>query len=141
MSDDSKKNTLKKASLVVATRLENHLKDNPDALNKIQEAWREHNQMSFQLKALEKQNDKEIRLMTMKYEQTREILQMVFGERQTALNAHYAALDDALKSDDREIILASLRGISSIVSQNPLESFSEFCKVWDNKDETLYLDF
>ena len=97
--------------------------------------------MSFQLKALEKQNDKEIRLMTMKYEQTREILQMVFGERQTALNAHYAALDDALKSDDREIILASLRGISSIVSQNPLESFSEFCKVWDNKDETLYLDF
>lgn len=141
MSDNTKKNTLKKVYNVVSTKLDVILQENPDILNKIQETWTEHKRMSCHLKALEKQNDKEIRLMTMKYEQTREILQLVFGERQTALNAHYAALDDALKSDDREIILASLRGISSIVSQNPLESFSEFCKIWDNKDETLYLDF
>ena len=43
--------------------------------------------------------------------------------------------------DDRELIIVSLKGISSIVSQNPLESFAEFTKALDNEDEVLNLDF
>jgi len=46
-----------------------------------------------------------------------------------------------LQTNDRELIIASLRGISSIIEKNPLESFHEFVKVLDNKDETLLLDF
>jgi hypothetical protein len=79
--------------------------------------------------------------MTMRYQLCRDVLSRVFSERQTALNAHYATLDKALGTNDRELIIASLKGISSIVETNPLESFKDFTKVLDNKDETLYLDF
>ena len=79
--------------------------------------------------------------MTMRYQLCRDVLSQVFSERQTALNAHYATLDKALGANDRELIIASLKGISSIVETNPLESFKEFTKVLDNKEETLYLDF
>ena len=71
----------------------------------------------------------------------RDVLTQIFAERSTALMAHYKTLDQALVSDDRELIIASLKGISSIVSQNPLESFAEFTKALDNDDEVLNLDF
>lgn len=141
MDNNAKRNGVQVAGIKAISSLKEWIDKNPDALTNLKELWTENKKMDYQLNALKIQNEKEIQLITKKYEQTREVLQMIFGERQTALNAHYATLDNALKNDDKETILASLRGISSIVSQNPLESFSEFCKVWDNKDETLYLDF
>lgn len=136
------KNNIKLKSVVNAfENLTDFVKNNPDLSSKIQDTWLENKRLSVQIKELEFQNNRTLSEITKKYELMKDILILVFGERQKALNSHYVILEKALSSDDRELVIASLKGISSIVTQNPLESFSEFSEIWDNKDETLYLDF
>lgn len=66
-------------------------------------------------------------------------LEHIFGQRQQGLNAHFETLNRALNSDDREEILASLRGISSIVTSSPLQDFEKFSEAWESNN--LVLDF
>lgn len=117
------------------------LSEHKDLANKYVDILKMNSQCSNEIKKLEIQSKERIAEMTMRYQLCRDVLSRVFSERQTALNAHYATLDKALGTNDRELIIASLKGISSIVETNPLESFKDFTKVLDNKDETLYLDF
>ena len=138
MSND---NQMKKALIKVATNLNDFIKENPNFINDTKSFWIENKRLNNQLKLIESHNNREIYRISEKYETVKQTLQFIFGERQTALNAHYAVLDKAIKSDDRELIIKSLQGASSIVSQHPLENFSEFRQIWDNTDETLYLDF
>ena len=77
----------------------------------------------------------------MSIKECKEVIQGTFGQREKGLQAHYQVLERALESNDREMIVASLKGISSIVVTNPLESFSNFIEAWNNKDKPLELDF
>lgn len=67
----------------------------------------------------------------------------IFGERNNALQKHYQVLDNAIQNDDRELIIQSLRSISSIVVTNPLDEFTSFMDSWNtaNKKAPLELDF
>ena len=127
--------------LMTINQLSSTLSEHKALADKAFEVWQMNSQCRNQIKLLELQSKERIAEMTQRYQLCRDVLSAVFSERQTALNAHYATLDKALQSDDKELIIASLEGISSIVEKNPLESFKEFTKVLDNKDETLYLDF
>ncbi len=127
--------------LMTINQLSSALSEHKALADKAFEVWQMNSQCRNQIKLLELQSKERIAEMTQRYQLCRDVLSAVFSERQTALNAHYATLDKALQSDDKELIIASLEGISSIVEKNPLESFKEFSKVLDNKDETLYLDF
>lgn len=125
----------------IILRTERFLQNNPDIINKATSFWKENRQLSQEIKKLELTSNLQIQKITQRYELCRDTLNVVFAERGTALMAHYKTLDKALESDDRELIIASLNGISNIVAQNPLESFFEFTKVLDNVDEVLTLDF
>ena len=127
--------------LMTINQLSSTLSEHKELADKAFDVWKMNSQCRNQIKLLELQSKERIAEMTQRYQLCRDVLSAVFSERQTALNAHYATLDKALQSDDKELIIASLEGISSIVEKNPLESFKEFTKVLDNKDETLYLDF
>lgn len=135
-----KKKEVKKNALTVQ-QFSKALSEHKDLADKCVDIWEMNSQCLNEIKKLEIQSKERIAEMTMRYQLCRDVLSQVFSERQTALNAHYATLDKALGANDRELIIASLKGISSIVETNPLESFKEFTKVLDNKDETLYLDF
>lgn len=137
----SKDDQIKKALIKGANTFNDFIKENPNFINEAKSFWIENKRLNNQLKLIESHNNREIYRISKKYKTVKHTLQFIFGERQTALNAHYAVLDKAIKSDDRELIIKSLQGISSIVSQHPLENFSEFRQIWDNTDETLYLDF
>lgn len=78
-----------------------------------------------------------------KFEFCKSALEHVFQDRHSALAAHYCALDNAMKSNDREMILCALRGISSIVVTSPLSDFKEIINNWDDfsKKKPLELDF
>lgn len=127
--------------LMTINQLSTTLSGHKDFVDKAMDVWRMNSQCRNQIKLLELQSRERIAEMTQRYQLCRDVLSAIFSERQTALNAHYATLDKALQSDDKDLIIASLEGISSIVEKNPLESFKEFTQVLDNKDETLYLDF
>lgn len=117
------------------------LNDNPNIINKLTDTWAENRKLSKQIGLLKDNNKKQIHQITEKYQLCRDLLTSVFAERTLALKAHYNTLDKALASDDRELIIASLKGISTMISTNPLESFSIFSKTLDNHDEVLELDF
>ncbi len=78
-----------------------------------------------------------------KYEFCRSTLEHVFKDRHSGLAAHYCVLDNAMKSNDREMVLAALRGISSIVVSSPLSDFKDVVNNWDSysKEKPLELDF
>ena len=114
---------------------------NPEYLNKLTDIWAENQRLDKQIQFLEMQNEKQILVITKRYEMFRDILTEVFSERQVALSAHYKTLDNALASNDKELIIASLKGISSIVEQNPLSSLAEFTKILDNENDVLELNF
>ena len=114
---------------------------NPEYLNKLTDIWAENRRLDKQMQFLEMQNEKQILVLTKRYEMFRDILTAVFSERQVALSAHYKTLDNALASNDKELIIASLKGISSIVEQNPLSSLAEFTKILDNENDVLELNF
>lgn len=135
------KKELAAKGMLTLNQLSSQLSQHKELASKYMDIWQMNSQCKAEIMKLELQNSLMVKEMTQRYQLCRDVLSNVFAERQTALNAHYATLDKALKSDDKELIIASLRGISSIVEKNPLESFKEFTKVLDNKDETLYLDF
>lgn len=75
-----------------------------------------------------------------KYKVCQQFLESTFGERNGALQKHYELMDKAIESGDRELILASLQGISNIVTKSPLDDLEQFFEVYNNPDLPL-LDF
>lgn len=127
--------------MISLNELSSQLSQNKDLAMQYLDIYRMNAQCKAEIRKLELQNDFMIKQMTQRYQMCRFALSKIFDERDKALNVHYETLEKALQTDDRELIITSLRGISSIVEKNPLESFKEFTKALDNKDETLYLDF
>ena len=68
------------------------------------------------------------------------LLEKTFGERDKALSKHYDLLDNAINSNDREMILVALHGISSIVTKSPLDDFEKFVELYNDTSQPL-LDF
>lgn len=75
-----------------------------------------------------------------RYKACHEFLSHTFEERGGALQKHYDVLDRAIESGDKELIIAAMQGISSIVTTSPLQDLEEFAKVFNDPDAPL-LDF
>lgn len=82
----------------------------------------------------------EIAKTVAKFKTAQDFMEKTFGERDKALAKHYDLLDDAVKSNDREMILAALHGISSIVTKSPLDDFDKFVELYNDTSQPL-LDF
>lgn len=132
---------IKEDVMKIAKEVSSCIQTNPDLLKRSYEIWAENKRLDKEIEMVRIQNETEIIKITQRYELFRDVLISVFGERQTALHAHYKTLDKALENNDRELVIAALKGISSIVVQNPLESFAEFSKVLNDDNLNLNLDF
>ena len=75
-----------------------------------------------------------------KYKSCQEFMYHTFGERDKALTKHYDLLDKAIAGNDKELIIAALRGIGGIVTKSPLEDLEQFAKLYEDTSQTL-LDF
>lgn len=75
-----------------------------------------------------------------KFKTAQAFMEGTFGERDKALVKHYELLDKAVASNDRDMILASLHGISSIVTKSPFEDFQKFVDLYNDTSQQL-LDF
>ena len=106
-----------------------------------QSAWAENARMTKELEKIKEINNYRIIEMTERYALMRDTLSAIFGERFQALSAHYKVLEKGLESDNMELILGAIRGISCIVSTNPLENFQSFREALSNPNKPLELDF
>lgn len=73
-----------------------------------------------------------------KFKSTQDFLQKNFGQRDRALNKIYGQLDRAVESNDREMIIEALHGISSIVTKSPLEDFDKFVAMYNDTSKPIF---
>ena len=112
-----------------------------DMINNVTNVYQRSKEIERDICLIQSAKEVELRRIAAQYELCREVLQGTFGQRQQGLASHYQILDKALESDDREMIVAALQGISKIVVSNPLESYSKFLEAWNDKSKPLELDF
>lgn len=110
-------------------------------LSRIADLYEINKRNEAEIKKLETLSNLEIERMKTKYTFYQNALEMVMGQRDTALSAHYRVLNNAITDNNREEIIEALRGISNIVTNNPLESLANFARTIENPNATLELDF
>lgn len=91
-----------------------------------------------QTKKVKTWGDVEITKTIAKFKSTQDFLQKSFGERDKALTKHYDLLDKAVATNDRDLILAALKGISSIVTKSPLDDFDKFVAMYNDTTQPLF---
>lgn len=101
-------------------------------------------QQSMQLKrdvaAINAWTDVELAKIAAKYKSCETFLNKTFGEREKTLNKLYDQLDKAIESNDRELIIMAMKGMSDIVTSSPLSDFEKFVDLYNNASKPL-LDF
>lgn len=102
--------------------------------------YRECVRFSGQTKAIEAMSKVKLEEMAYKFEICQKFITSSFNERNGALQKDYKVLDDAVKRGDRELIIAAMGNISSIVTTSPLSDLQELCKRFDDPTSAL-LDF
>lgn len=78
--------------------------------------------------------------ITAKYKVTQDYMEKAFGERGKALDKYYATLDKAIECNDREMIIAAMQSISTVVAQSPLQDIEKFTALFNDTSKPL-LDF
>ncbi len=132
---------LKKVGYTFKTYLIEHPAEALQLAKQAGEVWAMNKQYAKEINSLKESNRFELEKISKKYELARTTLELIFSERTNALSECYNTLEQALKNNDREIIIETLRSISKIVSANPLESFELLTKALDDPNKTLMLDF
>lgn len=107
------------------------------------DVYRTSLQVEQNITAIRAASEVQLANITQKFEFCKSALEHVFQDRHSALAAHYCVLGDAMKSNDREMIITALKGISSIVVSSPLADFKEIINSWDGytAKKPLELDF
>lgn len=132
---------LKKAGYTLKTYFLEHPAERVQFVKQASEIWAMNKQYAKEISMLKESNKFELEKISKKYELARTYLERIFSERSKSLSECYYTLEQALKNNEREIIIEALRSISKIVSDNPLESFDLLTKTLDDPNKTLMLDF
>lgn len=79
-----------------------------------------------------------------KFQTDQSLINRTFDERKSVLDDNRTILQNAIKSGDREMILAAMRSSADIVTNSPLENIAKASKIMKEKEEEaqdLLLDF
>ena len=107
-----------------------------DTINNVADVWRTSMIIERDIATINSKTTIELAKIASDYNKFQTALGHIFGERCTALQATYTALDKALKENDRELIIHSLKSVSDIVTSRPLEDFDKFMEDWDDEKNT-----
>ncbi len=111
-----------------------------DLASQVTDVYAESQRLNAQVKMTEQWSQVEMAKTAAKFYATKELIERTFGERHEALSAHYRALDHALACGDRDLIVAAMHQISTIVTSSPLADFQTFVARFSDKSQPL-LDF
>jgi hypothetical protein len=112
-----------------------------EVLNTVANGYLECKRINANIEALRTATSADLQKHIATLQYCERAMMSAFAERGTALKQNYRVLDKALESNDRQLILAALQGISSIVTKDPLESIEAFSKRLLDKSKPLELDF
>lgn len=82
----------------------------------------------------------ELNKIAAKYKSCEDFMNRVFGERKSTLDKLYGVLDRAIENNDRESLIAAMKGMSDIVTSSPLQDLEKFAELYNDTSKPL-LDF
>ena len=100
---------LKKAGYTLKTYLIEHPAEGLQLAKQAGEIWAMNKQYAKEISMLKESNKFELEKISKKYELARTTLELIFSERSKALSGCYYTLEQALKNNDREIIIETLK--------------------------------
>lgn len=111
-----------------------------DLASQITDVYAESQRLNAKVEMVKEWSKVEIAKTAAKYLTTKDIIEKTFSERSQVLGKHYRVLEEGLQSGDKDLILAAMHEISSIVTTSPLADIQNFIKRFEDKSVTL-LDF
>lgn len=111
-----------------------------DLASQMTEVYAESQRLNTAVDLARIKSQEELAKMASKFQVTKLTIEKIFGERQSALSQHYKTLDYGIHNGDREIIIAAMQQISSIVVSSPLADIQNFIEAFDTEGAPL-LDF
>lgn len=109
--------------------------------DKALDVWRYSKMVEQNIAQIQGATAIELAKISAKFQNQQTALMGIFGQRQQGLSGQFEVLEKAMKENDRELIIESLRGISTIVTSSPLEDFEKLAQAWEDKSKPLELDF
>lgn len=116
------------------------IQDNLPVFERILDMRRECELARLHTECVKFENQAQISRIITKFQQNKDVLNKVFGERERSLGKIYEVMDKALESGDRELLLQAMQQISKIVTSSPLEAIERMSRNYDDDSKTL-LDF
>lgn len=104
------------------------------------EVYKHSLQVKQNIAAINAATTVELNKIAAKYKSCELFLNKTFSERGQALEAFYKILDNAIENNDRESLIAAMRGMSDIVTSSPLQDFEKFAELYNDTSKPL-LDF
>ena len=86
------------------------------------------------------ENQTQINRIYAKFQNNKDVLERVFGEKEKALGKLFEVMDKAFDSDNHELLLKSMQQIGIIVTSTPLAEIERLSRLYDDDSQTL-LDF
>lgn len=109
-------------------------------INNVADVWKTSKIIEQNIAEINSKTTVELARIAADYNKFQASLNHIFSDRHMALNKTYSLLDQALASNDRELIIHSLRAMSDIVTSRPFEDFDKFMDNWDDEDNTDTLE-
>jgi hypothetical protein len=70
--------------------------------------------------------------VTRRYELYEAVFDKIFAERKGAVDRYFALVDRGIKTDNKELILSGLQGVSAIVCSSPFTNIQELAKLMES---------
>ena len=110
-------------------------------VDRVVDVWKYSKMVEQNIAQIQGATTIELAKISAKFQTQQTALMGIFGHRQQGLSRQFDVLEKAMQENDRDLIIESLRGISTIVTSSPLEDFEKLSKAWDDKSKPLELDF
>ena len=110
-------------------------------VDKIADVWKYSKVVEQNIAQIQGATTIELAKISAKFQNQQTALMGIFGQRQQGLSSQFDVLEKAMRENDRELIIESLRGISTSVTSSPLEDFEKLAKAWEDSTKPLELDF
>jgi hypothetical protein len=95
-------------------------------------AFREEQQTQRDLAEIEAKRDLLIAEVTRRYELYQSVFDNIFAERKGAVDKHFELVERGIATNNKELIVHGLEGISIIVANSPFANIQELSKLMES---------
>ena len=101
-------------------------------LSSLVEAFREGQQTRREVAEIGARRDVLIAEITRHYDLYQGLFEKIFAERKDAVDRYFEIVERGIKTDNKDLIVSGLQGVSAIVSSSPFANVQELAKLMES---------